>query len=150
MIKKNVCLISEKSGHSPTWNFWKYLINHNGEVIGFWGPWSDVQEVYSSIRSAVEATLEQEKLPKMPSTRVVPPPPPHADDDVPGRRPISASMSGVPVAAPPKAPVAPPPPVDKSRTRPPANEPRPPAPAPSRGSGRTVSPTSPPRKHEDL
>ncbi|KAK2142440.1 hypothetical protein LSH36_953g00061 [Paralvinella palmiformis] len=139
--------LHEKSGHSPTWNFWKYLINHNGEVIGFWGPRSDVQGIYSSIMSAVEAALEEEKMPKIPPSSA------HAGDDVPGRRPISASMSGVPVAAPPqpsKAPVTSPPPVDRSRSRLPVNEPRPPAPAPSRGSDQLVSPTPPPRKHEDL
>jgi glutathione peroxidase len=30
--------LKEKSGHAPSWNFCKYLIDANGNVIGFFGP----------------------------------------------------------------------------------------------------------------
>lgn len=30
--------LSAKSGRKPSWNFCKYLINKNGDIIGFYGP----------------------------------------------------------------------------------------------------------------
>lgn len=30
--------LSAKSGETPSWNFCKYIVNENGEVIGFYGP----------------------------------------------------------------------------------------------------------------
>lgn len=30
--------LTAKSGQKPSWNFCKYLVNKNGEVIGFYGP----------------------------------------------------------------------------------------------------------------
>ena len=30
--------LAAKSGHKPSWNFCKYVIDKNGEVIGFFGP----------------------------------------------------------------------------------------------------------------
>lgn len=30
--------LKNKSGHAPSWNFCKYLINTKGEVVGFFGP----------------------------------------------------------------------------------------------------------------
>lgn len=30
--------LTAKSGEKPTWNFCKYVVNKNGEVVGFYGP----------------------------------------------------------------------------------------------------------------
>ncbi|ELU03712.1 hypothetical protein CAPTEDRAFT_172308 [Capitella teleta] len=39
----------------PTWNFWKYLVNHEGRVLHAWGPWQDVEVVFPEIKAAVDA-----------------------------------------------------------------------------------------------
>lgn len=43
----------DETGHAPTWNFWKYLVDHNGVVQRYWGPWSDVEEVTLYFKAAV-------------------------------------------------------------------------------------------------
>ena len=55
-------LLSDKSGNAPTWNFWKYLVNTNGHVIGSWGPQTDVEGIFNEVRAAVLAAVEKGKL----------------------------------------------------------------------------------------
>jgi len=50
-----VLLHSEKTGYSPLWNFWKYLIDHRGNVVGAWGPQTSVSELSAVVREAVRA-----------------------------------------------------------------------------------------------
>ncbi len=97
-----------ESGNAPNWNFWKYLISHEGKVVGSWGPWSDVEEVTPNIRTAVHAALSQRK----------------ADSGKP-------SQAGPPEIRPPQArrpnsnadPVGPPPPAPRKTGQPPAPPP---------------------------
>ncbi|CAD5116842.1 unnamed protein product [Dimorphilus gyrociliatus] len=42
------------SGKEPNWNFWKYLIDHTGKVQHAWGPWSDIEEIFPYVKTAVE------------------------------------------------------------------------------------------------
>ncbi|KAI0211146.1 Glutathione peroxidase 7, partial [Lamellibrachia satsuma] len=46
--------IIRESGNAPNWNFWKYLVDHKGKVIGSWGPWSDVEEIFPAVKTAVD------------------------------------------------------------------------------------------------
>jgi len=46
-------LHSEQTGRAPDWNFWKYLIDHRGNVIGPWGPQTSVDELSPVVRKAV-------------------------------------------------------------------------------------------------
>ena len=50
-----VLLCSEQTEQAPDWNFWKYLIDHRGNVIGWWGPQTSVNELSPSVRKAVGA-----------------------------------------------------------------------------------------------
>jgi len=50
-----VLLLSEEMGHEPDWNFWKYLIDHRGNVVGSWGPRTSVAELSTVVRKAVAA-----------------------------------------------------------------------------------------------
>ncbi len=89
-------LFSAKNGQVPNWNFWKYLVSHTGEVVGAWGPWSDVEEIMPHIRQAVKVAQEDlnpdgPKPPSMPGApssgrpqrpapaQPRPPPTPHDD-----------------------------------------------------------------------
>lgn len=47
--------LKEETGHEPGWNFWKYLIDHQGNVVGLWGPETSVAELSAVVRTAVEA-----------------------------------------------------------------------------------------------
>ena len=38
----------------PNWNFFKYLVDENGIVIKYWGPWSDIEEIYPEVKKAVD------------------------------------------------------------------------------------------------
>ncbi|KAJ8305471.1 hypothetical protein KUTeg_016016 [Tegillarca granosa] len=50
----------EKSGHAPTWNFWKYLIDGNGQVINAWGPWVSVEQIKADVVKTYQENIEQE------------------------------------------------------------------------------------------
>ena len=52
-------MVSGESGNAPNWNFWKYLVDHKGKVIGSWGPWSDVEEIFPAVKTAVDAAVEE-------------------------------------------------------------------------------------------
>ena len=45
----------EQTGQAPDWNFWKFLIDHRGNVIGSWGPQISVSELALVVKNAVEA-----------------------------------------------------------------------------------------------
>ncbi|KAK6989546.1 45 kDa calcium-binding protein [Biomphalaria glabrata] len=42
------------SGHAPNWNFWKYLVDHNGQVIGAWGPHTSPEDLLDIIKLAIQ------------------------------------------------------------------------------------------------
>jgi len=46
--------IVKASGVAPTWNFFKYLIDGNGDVIEAWGPDVSVESIADQVRHAVE------------------------------------------------------------------------------------------------
>jgi len=50
-----VLLLSEQTGQAPDWNFWKFLIDHHGNVIGPWGPQISVSELIPVVKKAVDA-----------------------------------------------------------------------------------------------
>jgi len=50
-----VLLCLEQTGQAPDWNFWKYLIDHRGNVIGPWGPQTLVGELWPIVSKAVGA-----------------------------------------------------------------------------------------------
>jgi len=50
-----VLLYSEKTRYAPQWNFWKYLVDHRGNVVGPWGPQTGVSELSAIVRQAVSA-----------------------------------------------------------------------------------------------
>jgi len=54
-----VLLRPEQTGHAPDWNFWKYLIDHRGNVIGPWGPQTSVNELSPVVRKAVGTARSQ-------------------------------------------------------------------------------------------
>ncbi|XP_046344689.2 glutathione peroxidase 7-like [Haliotis rufescens] len=47
-------LLIAEAGKSPTWNFWKYLVDGKGHVVNAWGPWVDVDDIKEAILDAVE------------------------------------------------------------------------------------------------
>lgn len=46
--------LKAQSGKEPTWNFWKYLIDHNGKFVNAWGPGVSVESIFNEIKSAVD------------------------------------------------------------------------------------------------
>ncbi|XP_070563788.1 glutathione peroxidase 7-like [Ptychodera flava] len=51
--------LTDKTSKEPTWNFWKYLVDPNGDVINAWGPWASVDDIYPEIVSAVRRARGQ-------------------------------------------------------------------------------------------
>jgi len=45
----------EQTGQAPDWNFWKFLIDHRGNVVGAWGPRISVSELAPIVKKAIEA-----------------------------------------------------------------------------------------------
>jgi hypothetical protein len=44
---------------TPSWNFFKYLLDHNGDIIQAWGPQTAVEDIFESVEAAVQgAELE--------------------------------------------------------------------------------------------
>lgn len=54
--------LSRATGKIPTWNFWKYLIDHTGKVQQAWGPWADIEEIFPQVRTAVERAEDANQL----------------------------------------------------------------------------------------
>jgi len=52
-------LISQSSVH-PDWNFYKYLVDHNGKVLKVWSTKSTVEEIFDSVKAAVESIPQLE------------------------------------------------------------------------------------------
>ena len=46
-------IITDETGNAPNWNFFKYLVNENGEVLDSWGPWTSIDEIYALIQEVV-------------------------------------------------------------------------------------------------
>ncbi|XP_067118402.1 glutathione peroxidase 7-like [Centruroides vittatus] len=44
----------EESGKQPNWNFWKYLIDHSGNFLNAWSPFTSVSAIFEDVKSAVE------------------------------------------------------------------------------------------------
>lgn len=53
--------LEEKTGKVPSWNFWKYLVDSRGSVLNAWGPWTQVDEIYTEIKDAVAAAEQTVK-----------------------------------------------------------------------------------------
>jgi len=45
----------EQSQKTPEWNFYKYLVGPEGEVLNAWGTKTDVEDIYDEIERAVKA-----------------------------------------------------------------------------------------------
>ncbi|CAK9303022.1 unnamed protein product [Gordionus sp. m RMFG-2023] len=45
--------IGEVTNSPPTWNFWKYLVDKNGQIVSQWGQNTDVKEIYPIIKSLI-------------------------------------------------------------------------------------------------
>nr|CAB3250830.1 gpx7 glutathione peroxidase 7 precursor [Phallusia mammillata] len=46
--------LKENSGRAPTWNFWKYLLDGEGNVIEVWGPRVSVSSIRPDIIQAID------------------------------------------------------------------------------------------------
>jgi glutathione peroxidase len=50
--------LEDQTGRSPDWNFWKYLVDHRGNMIGAWGPWIGISEIESMIKTVIGVAQE--------------------------------------------------------------------------------------------
>ncbi|KAK7492873.1 hypothetical protein BaRGS_00015820 [Batillaria attramentaria] len=41
----------------PNWNFWKYLVDHEGHIVEVWAPWDDLFEQYDTIKGVVDKAV---------------------------------------------------------------------------------------------
>ncbi|KAK7100258.1 glutathione peroxidase 7-like [Littorina saxatilis] len=46
--------LNDKSGVEPDWNFWKYLVNHEGKLVKGWGPWMDPDKLFNIILQTIK------------------------------------------------------------------------------------------------
>ncbi|KAL7859031.1 hypothetical protein SRHO_G00141780 [Serrasalmus rhombeus] len=53
--------LAEASGKEPDWNFWKYLIDVDGKVVGSWGPRVSVKEIRPQIADMVRKLIIKRK-----------------------------------------------------------------------------------------
>ncbi|CAC5386421.1 gpx [Mytilus coruscus] len=51
----------DETGEAPSWNFFKYLVNENGDVLHAWGAWTSVDEIYSVVQEAVTNAMRRPK-----------------------------------------------------------------------------------------
>ncbi|XP_071952355.1 glutathione peroxidase 7-like [Antedon mediterranea] len=54
--------LAEMSGVSPNWNFWKYLVNRDGQVVNVWGPQTDVHDLWNDLVSISTRRVSHEDL----------------------------------------------------------------------------------------
>merc|ERR1712071_9322 len=52
-------LISQSSIH-PDWNFYKYLVNENGNVLKAWSTKTTIEEIFDDIKQAIDALTTAE------------------------------------------------------------------------------------------
>ena len=52
----------EKTGLEPTWNFWKFLISEDGQVLGGWGPHTTVEDLKNTIYKSLGLAAEHVEL----------------------------------------------------------------------------------------
>lgn len=52
----------EESGKKPTWNFWKYLIDHSGNFINVWSPFTSVSDIVEEVKLAL-SKAEMQSIP---------------------------------------------------------------------------------------
>lgn len=48
-------LLSVQLDRAPTWNFWKFLVNHHGMLVSAWGPETPVRDIEPDIHVAVKS-----------------------------------------------------------------------------------------------
>ncbi|XP_038650171.1 glutathione peroxidase 7 [Scyliorhinus canicula] len=53
--------LTDSSGKEPTWNFWKYLVDVNGEVVDVWETSLSVAEIKPKIASLVRQLIVKQK-----------------------------------------------------------------------------------------
>ena len=41
------------SGVTPQWNFYKYLLDHHGNLLQVWPPQTPVEDIYDAVEAAV-------------------------------------------------------------------------------------------------
>ncbi|XP_064604438.1 glutathione peroxidase 7-like [Liolophura sinensis] len=58
--------LEEKSGKVPNWNFWKYLVNDDGDVVDAWGPWTSVEDIFDQVKAVVDR-ISKPKDPELPN-----------------------------------------------------------------------------------
>eukprot|EP00092_Neocalanus_flemingeri_P023443 GFUD01025420.1.p1 GENE.GFUD01025420.1~~GFUD01025420.1.p1 ORF type:complete len:206 (+),score=44.78 GFUD01025420.1:99-716(+) len=46
--------LTETSGITPDWNFYKYLIDHQGNIIQAWPPRTPIEDIFDAVESAVQ------------------------------------------------------------------------------------------------
>ncbi|KAK9519753.1 hypothetical protein VZT92_022462 [Zoarces viviparus] len=51
----------ESSENEPDWNFWKYLVDVNGNVLDAWGPKVSVKEIRPKIAEMVRQIIRKKK-----------------------------------------------------------------------------------------
>ena len=52
--------LASQSGREPTWNFWKYLVDRQGQVIDAWGPQTRVYDLYNLIQRHLNEGKEED------------------------------------------------------------------------------------------
>lgn len=50
--------LPEASSITPEWNFYKYLVNGSGKVVGAWGTRTTIEEIFDEIQAEVEKAKE--------------------------------------------------------------------------------------------
>ena len=48
-------LLPETSSVTPEWNFTKYLLDHEGRILGVFPPTVPVEDIYDQVEKAVKA-----------------------------------------------------------------------------------------------
>ena len=51
--------LAQMTGYSPQWNFWKYLIDQNGQVIDVWSHETPASELEGWIEDAISKAYAQ-------------------------------------------------------------------------------------------
>eukprot|EP00090_Calanus_glacialis_P047432 TRINITY_DN9846_c0_g1_i4.p1 TRINITY_DN9846_c0_g1~~TRINITY_DN9846_c0_g1_i4.p1 ORF type:complete len:203 (-),score=34.70 TRINITY_DN9846_c0_g1_i4:97-705(-) len=46
--------LTETSGITPDWNFYKYLLDHHGNIIQAWPPRTPIEDIFDAVERAVE------------------------------------------------------------------------------------------------